>query len=365
MARGKSTKRGGGSGKGRGKKSGESSGRLQSILNRGYSESAAQINKLSDISQSLRADPRALDRKVDDVRFVLRSMQERQRGITNEIGMVRDEMEEELRTLYRIISQFTNLKDSPTLKRAATTADIAAGLGKSGDIIYLPESDMKLDEVDKKDGVSIDPATKSKNKGGNAVAFDKSVKITPGEEYEVAQSVVGELRAEKAIVNRNKLQGALSKAIKKLQEADREANKIQMMGAGMMFASDNSGMAESVRNNHALMGLNFLLFPLLTARSKAWKRMASLVKAGASSKDKIVDSFDSLIAMFDRESKASDAQKTSGWFSALVNTSAQNLHSIGDVHAEIRKLTAKLRRRSTALLTLKSYFAASSSVMGI
>lgn len=363
MARGKSAKRGGGSGKGRGKKSGESSGRLQSILNRGHSESAAQINKLSDISQSLRADPRALDRKVDDVRFVLRSMQERQRGITNEIGMVRDEMEEELRTLYRIISQFTNLKSSPTLKREATDADVTAGLaGAKKEMIYLPESEMKLDEVDKTDGVTLD----DKNKRTSAKsAFDKSVKIPSGEEYEVAQSVVGELRAEKTIVNRNKLQGALSKAVKKLQEADREANKIQMMGAGMMFAADNSGMAESVRNNHALMGLNFLLFPLLTARSKAWKRMASLVKAGASSKDKIVDSFDVLIAMFDRESKASDSQKTSGWFSALVNTSAKNLHSIGDVHAEIRKLTAKLRRRSTALLTLKSYFAASSSVMGI
>lgn len=364
MARGKSTKRGGG----RGKKSSQGSGsggKLQSILNKGYSESAAQINKLSDISQSLRADPRALDRKVDDVRFILRSMQERQRGITNEIGMVRDEMEEELRSLYRIISQFTNLKESPSLKRVATAAEVSAKVAKAGEKVSLTESEMKLDEIDKTDGV----ATNSDNKRdkNTTIAFDKSVKVEKNNEYEVAQSVVGELRAEKAIVNRNKLQGALSKAIKKLQEADREANKIQMMGAGMMFAADNSGMAESVRNNHALMGLNFLLFPLLTARSKAWKRMASLVKAGASSKDNIVDSFDGLIAMFDRESKASDSQKTSGWFSALVSTdhAEKNLNSIGDVHSKIRELTSKLRRRSTALLTLKSYFAASSSVMGI
>ena len=321
MARGKSAKRG----KGRGKNSsGEGKGKMVSIVSRGYNESLAQINKLNQMSQSIREAPRVADRKLDDLRFALYSMNERQRSIKNEIELVKQEVQEEANTVYRILSQFTNLRKAPELSKSST----------------------KIAELDKKDSASND-------------AFVRQVKVSSGQEYEIAQSVVFELMAEKELVRRNSLSRHIKKAVAQLKKADADALRLQTMGGGMV---DNSEAVNSIRNSQSTMVLNTILIPMLSARSSTWARLNALSKASSSGTDAVETKFKAITDAIDR-SKGSDAQKSKGWFSAVIGTEA--VKSIGDLYTLLRELSSELRKRASALLTLKGYFSAASKTLSV
>jgi hypothetical protein len=315
------------------------------ILNRGFNDTSSQVSKLNQMAQSIRELPRQADRALDDMRFVLRSMSQRQSHITSEIGIVKDEMKEELSTIYRILSQFTNLRADPVYVDSGNKNALYTG------------DELKIENINKRDGrTSKDP-----------VAFATDIVTTAGEEFDIAQSVLFELKSENTIVRRNNLGKVIKRCETMLKKGTQEATRYIKMGAAMM-GGDTSSMAESVRNNQGKMVLSTLVFPLVTVRTNSWKRYASVLKAESSDGNDISESFETLAKKLNR-ALGVEPQPSVGWFSAVVRKpatpdkdigkpNAANLSSVADLPKELRTLATRLRKRNTALLTLKLYFSA-------
>lgn len=342
MARGKSTKRGGGRGKksSRGGGSDNAKGRMLSILNKGYSESVSQVNELSRISSGLRDGARSVDRKIDDVSFVLLSMAARQTAISDDILIVKQDVREELGAIYRILSQITNLnKESKT------------------NIINDPSkpAETKMEEVDAKDGVKFSDGVRKTD----VAKFEGTYQVPKGSDaFEILQGLVFELRAEPDFVRKNNLSGPLQKAEAAMNKIQKEAEKSQSIGGMIM---DNSANIEMMRNSNASLILSQMIMPLTGIRRKIWYKLFALEKAAGSSTsgDDIRKALEELAKKLKRPT---GTEQSSGWVSGLFR--GGTVTSPGDIHSEIRKVSGMLRKRATALLTLKGYFSAASAYKG-
>lgn len=306
---------------------------MLSVVSQGLAQAREDAKKVNDIGLVLRRAPRKADESFMAQELILRSMKDRQENLVRKVERITETVEEDLATIYRTLSQMTNLASTPpTVKEATASA---------------PEADRKnltVRTIDKKDGLKTDKKAKSKTIEEFKAYMDADL-LT----YDVVSALIFDLQAEPQLIKRYKLDKAIASAQRHVTKIERLESKPIKMNS---FSSNNM---EYEKENAARNMANSLVNSLSKARSSAWVRLLAVdkVESGGSGKT-IAIQIQALIELIRPES----LRGSPGFFTALFKGDAKGKTAltIGPIAKPIRELSVALRRQVSSLSMLKNQF---------